>query len=846
MSEDEKEEIIEELEEQETTQVAEEEEEVTEETTEPETLEAESTEEEAEEEIEETPEEEISTITTDEIIEEEEIPELEAVEEVLEIPDVPEEMPEEPIEIIAEEVEEAEIEELEIPEVPIEAKADEITDDLEVVIEDDDLDAEEVEVEKPIKPKKKRTNFGLSIIVSLAVSLGIIVAFSIPLWLQGTSRPDLYYIELVLVLVALMIPGLITRSFQKGILGGFIVFIVSFGLPTVLAVFVDIQILSNPLAPLFASTDFALPALAVFIDLFPDLGDLPFAQIQVWIWIVDLVIMFIIVLLVIVFGTWLLKNITKPKKKAGNWVAIPLLSIGLIIFAVFTPIIFSSTYGIVQASTSFLAGATKMQDAYGSFEGGDLQTLELGPINDSLTEANIWLDISQANYQGLKNIGIISIASLAAGKYAPLIQAGDQLALATLALTNVLYPLFSGIFDLTQSLKNATDDMADFGQEQGTIPADLKSILFTTMDITSIEDLKSSLEEAISTLESARDTLISVEEKISEADITGAFDEVQSTLEDLDTADFPDAIAAIIEEIKDKLGSFDGQLTGFVEFISFSADNIDPTIHILWTCYNSIEGNDHIRNYRFSEAKSSFQQAIGNISAISLTSFTPPPELGGIFSIDITEDFSLLLEDLLGLLDPLLHEEYAFASTYDTIFDIVSILNTEDLTQLLTYTLVNPLIIEADNTAAQTLANGTIAETELLSFRVNIATSAYGTAFSDIGANFDTLLTENFKPEQFGELTNNMTDVYSDLVESLRQYYLIVDLDTARTNIANAETMITDMVTGPTIDVDYIDNYFGNWSIIIANIKAKMDIGFGQDILTEITFLYTAIEAKIS
>lgn len=815
MSKKKKEEIKEESEKLEVTQVIEEEEEeeTTVETKEPEALEVEST-----EEIDDEIEEELEVMETEDITdEEEEIPELEAVEE-----------------------------EPEIPEVPMEIKTEEMEDD-EKPTDEEDIDefgfeVEDVKAEKPKKPKKKKTYFGLSIIIGLAVALSIEVAFSIPLWLQGASRPDLYYIELVLVLITLMIPGLITRSIQKGILGAFIIFIVSFGLPTILAVFA-IQILSNPLAPLFASTDFALPAFDIFLDLFPDLADLPFQQIQAWIWIVDMVIMFIIVLLVVTFGTALIKNITKPKKKVGNWIGIPLLSIGLIIFAIFTPIIFSSTYGIVQASTSFLAGATKMQNAYGSFESGGLETLDIDLIEEELADANYWLNISQANYQGLQNIGVITIASLVAGQYAPLIQAGDQLALATLTLTSVLFPLFSGIYDLTQSLKNATDDMANFGQED-LMPSDFKSILFTAQDISSIEDLKASLEESISTMEAARDTLALVEEKISEADISGAFDEVQATLESLDTSDFLPAIANIIDEIKEKLGSIDDQLIGFEEFISFSIANIDPTINILWTCYNSIVGNDHMKNYRFADAKSSFQQAINNISAVSLSTYTPTPELGGVFSVDITEDFSLLLEDLLSLLDPLLREEYAFASTYESIFEIVSILNVGPLTNPILYIDIDPIVIDADNTAAQTLANGTLAQIELWSFRNNTAINAYGTTFTAIGVNFDSLLTKDFNPQQFGEFTNDMTDVYNNLVDSLRQYYLITDLNEARAIILVSESAINNITTGPTIDADYMNHYFNNWSIIIANIRAKMFIGFGEDIQTEISVLYTTIEAK--
>ncbi|NHJ48242.1 MAG: hypothetical protein FK733_10690 [Asgard group archaeon] len=824
------------------------------------TLEAESTEEEITEDITEDTTEEVEELSAETIEEEidEEPEEAKAEEQVEEVEATSEEepedlteleIPEEPIEIIAED----DTFSPEIPDVPIEIKSDdlEVDDEAELApdkdedIEDIEFEVEEVKPEKVKKPKKKRTHFGLSLLIGLVVALAIEVLFSIPLWLQGSSRPDLYYIELVLILIALMIPGLITRSIQRGILGAFIIFVASFTIPTVLAIF-EFQTISNPLAPLFASTDFALPTLDVFIGLFPDLADLPFEQIQKWIWIVDLVIMFILTVIVVLFATWLIRNITKRKKKAGNWIAIPFLSIGLIVFAIFTPIIFSSTTGVIQAGTSFLAGATKMQDAYGVFEGSGLE-LDLDAFNlikENITEANYWLNISAANYNGLRNIGFITIASMVAGQYGPLIQAGDQLALATLAMTDVLLPLFSGIYGLTQSLKNATDDMADFGQESPFEPSDIGPILLTTQAITDIDELKESIVTAIAAMEAARDDLLLVNATIGEADISDVFDDVQSTLEDLIAeGNFPDAVMDIITEIHEKLGTIDSQLVGFTDFIEFTAVNINPTIHILWTAYNSIEGNAYMKNYSYANAMESFDQAISNLTeALTFEAYTPPGEIGAIFSVDMTDDFSELLEDLLLMLDPILKEEYAYASTYEAIWNIVDHMNTNPLNQEVTYTTIAPDLLAANQSAVFTFDNGTLAQTLLDDFRDKTALGDYG-PFADVASSFDNLLTNDFKPYLFGEITLDISVVYSGFVESMRQYYYLSDVPEAISYIGIADTTMDIIVGKVPAELVFAVEYFDSWKVAMLNIRAVVE-GAPDDIAVRISDLFVAIDEK--
>jgi hypothetical protein len=298
----------------------------------------------------------------------------------------------------------------------------------------------------------------------------------------------------------------------------------------------------------------------------------------------------------------------------------------------------------------------------------------------------------------------------------------------------------------------------------------------------------------------------------------------------------------IVQEIYDKLGTIDDQLEGFTEFISFTATNINPTINILWTAYNSIEGNAFMKNYSYSNAKVSFGNAIANLTeALAFDSYTPPEELGGIFSFDITGDFSLLLEDLLYLLDPLLKEEYAYASTYELISEIVNHLNTNPIDQELTYTTITPFLSAANQSASDTLGNATIAQSRLDEFRVNITASNYGD-FTSIASSFDSLLTNDFRPIEFGTVTADMAVVYTAYVESMRQYNYLSD-DTEATNYLNiAETTIDAILLLVPVEIIDAYNYFGSWKTAIVNTRTT--IGALGDPTTDISDLFNAIDEK--
>jgi len=790
---------------------------------------------EAEEDIEETEDELEETVTSDDSIEESEAEEdiEEADEELVEAEPVTEaeEIAEEEDEVEdVSEDEEADKEiELDIPAIPL---PDEDSIDEDKLADMDDAEEhtfEATEIKEPKKKKKKKKkrspSFWIGLGIGLVIAIVAEILFTIPFWKNGAGSPDLYYIELVVILIALMIPGLASRSIQKGLIGALIIFAVTFALPFVTMLFN--WPLLNPLTPLYASTDFALGAYEAFQSLFS--VDFDFAVLQTWVWIIDLVLMFILMVIVVTIAAALTKNIAKPKKKVGNWIGIPLLSIGLIIFAVFTPILFSSTYGIIQASTAFLAGSSHLTTAFTSFDDiSDNPSILEENIEGDLLEAGYWFNISQLNYQGLRNIGVINFAVLVSGQYGPLIEAGDQLALATLSFTHVLYPLFSGIYQLTNSFNNATGSMADFGQSgSASLYIDDPNPMYIADNITNTDDLRDSIRSAIEGMESAQESLNYVLEVLEAADVSGSFDEVAEALEGLDLTALPAKVSDVVTQIQDNLGEFQGQIEGLQSFVSFANESLTPTKDILWVAYYALVGNDYLKNYRFADAYDAYENAtikIDEIQASGGIQDFDAGSLGEIFAVEITDDFSLMLTDLLNLMDPLLNEQKSFASTFIGITNVLGIFSAlgNDILAVDYTTSPMPAII-ADATDTETF--GGLADIAATAFRDKIVANEYGSIFNDIGADFESTLIGDFKPKEFGNYTVYLADA-TDLLWTACDQYKATDFVNAQNTMDTAENILVTDVFG-SLDTDLIPDYFESyliaWRDALTAISNAMD-----------------------
>ncbi|MEA2070990.1 MAG: hypothetical protein U9O98_06830 [Asgard group archaeon] len=763
---------------------------------------------------------------------------------------------EEAIEEVEEPVEEAEeaitevedsVEEVEEAIEDVEEAIEEIEEPMEAAVESEEV--EELEEEATFEPmekkvKKKRPLFLIGLLIGLFVAILTETLFSISLWNIGTSRPDLYYIELVLILVAFMIPGLLSRNFLKGLFGAAIIFAVIFTLPFITP-FLGWELL-NPLTPLYSSTDFALDAFEVFQSLLPEF-QFNLSSIQTWVVFVDLLLMFVLMVLVVTFSTFLLKTITLPKKKWGKWIGIPLLSIGLIIFAIIVPVFYSSTYGIINASTAFLAGSSEYYNAFGTFEQnqGPLSTQELDEVEGYLRNASYWFNVSDYNYQGLRNIGVITIAAQLSGEYGPLIEAGDELALAMLAFTGIISPLFSGINGIVGSLNNATEDMITFGGSEGTTFQKTTTTGFHNKQ-KNITNLKESVQTAIDNIELAQEALNTIQDQYQGADLNQSFINIEEQLNKIKLDKINPKIADIIVEIKSYLGTFQEQLIGFDDFINFGKTSLEPTKNILWTSYYTIVGNEYIRNYRFYEAAYAFKNATEYVDLISLENYTVSSELGEAFSIKITQNYSEVLNDLKKLMESVLTQEYYFASSLfhlDTMFLKFNAVNY-NISELDYGTDILPQ--QAIDNATESAAIASQAQAETDSFRAKLANDTYGNFFNGIGTNFEQIITQDFQPQIYGTTLSDLI-IATDFVIQSFSNYANQDFGTSYDRIFSANSTMTIILSEIDSETaDYYRNYLFFWSGAINNLTQTInayDSGtLWQDGLVEIGLILEELE----
>ena len=824
----------------------------------------ETTEDEAEETIEEAPEEEKEEELEEafeefadetETIEEEEEPIEEAEVEKAEEVDVEEEVEAEEEEVIELETEPSE--ELDIPAIPMETEVEEEEPEEELTIpEDEAIEAEVIDDEEIFEAKvkkKKKSNwplFWIGLAIGLIVAVGAEVLFTIPYWNTGTSSPDLYYIEVVVLLIAFMIPGMLSRSIQKGILGGFILFAVSFGLPFLMQLLGYVVL--NPMTPLLASTQFTIDAYAVFQSMFNLTLDL--SSVTLWIWAIDLFLMFILMVIVVTLTSWLIKNVTLPKKKVGHWIGIPFLSIGIIVFVIFMPIVLSSTYGIIHASTSFLAGSSIFVDGLSTFQNsnGSLQTLQNNQtLEDGLFQAGKWFNISYVHYDGLRNIGVINFAALVAGQYRPLIEAGDQLALATLAFTQVLYPLFLGIAAITDSLNNATSNLVNFGTSSSSSSAYGDNVMgIQAVNQTKLDELKNSILSTVTSLENAEAALGIVRDKLEEANVLGAFDEAEALLGGITTETMLPAIGNVINDIRNQLSGFKGHLIGFTDFINFTANALVPTKEILWTSYYALVGNEYLKNYDFINAYDAYDNATEHVALIDLDGYTAPSTLGDVFSVQITEGFSTMLEDLVNLMDPLLNEEKHFAETYIGINTNLDLLASNDynISEVdFSLTTIDTVNISADLTRSF----GYTAQTQADALKFNLENNTYGSFFNTTGGNFYKTLTDDFKAADFGEKTYALVQVISYMFRGCEEYSLS-NFGGAQGFMAQANLIMQTEIAGNILPGTpiYFEEYLLHWNTSIIAIKdtidTELDLSTGvNEIMAVLTILHTDTAEKL-
>jgi hypothetical protein len=314
-------------------------------------------------------------------------------------------------------------------------------------------------------------------------------------------------------------------------------------------------------------------------------------------------------------------------------------------------------------------------------------------------------------------------------------------------------------------------------------------------------------------------------------------------------------VGDIINNIRDRLTEFKGQLTGFTDFISFTNSALVPTKEILWTSYYSLVGNEYLKNYDFVNAFEAYDNATEHIAIIDLEGYEAPSTLGNIFSVQITEGFSLMLEDLVALMDPLLNEQKYFAQTYIEINEQLNLLASDG------YNITNVdfglISFDAANTSADlTKSYGYIAQVEADNFKLNLEENTYGSFFNTTSGNFYKSLTDDFKAADFGEKTYSLVQVMDYLLRGCEEYSLS-NWGGAQGFILQADlVMQTEIIAVINPDTPlYFEEYLAHWNASITAIRdtimlndptTPVDYAIGvNDIIAALTMLHIDTAIKL-
>ncbi|MFW9924979.1 MAG: hypothetical protein ACFFDW_17010, partial [Candidatus Thorarchaeota archaeon] len=386
-----------------------------------------------------------------------------------------------------------------------------------------------------------------------------------------------------------------------------------------------------------------------------------------------------------------------------------------------------------------------------------------------------------------------------------------------------LYPLFLGIFELTNSFNQATSSMANFGQSESPMlypDSSSRNQITATNDT---EQLKVDLLSSIEGLDNAQAALDIVLTNIETKDISAIFADVGVAFDGLDLEKFPVKVADIITQMEDRLMEYEGELAGLIDFIEYTSLSLGPTKDLLWISYYNIVGNDFIKKYDFVSAYEAYFNASEIIDSMDIIpDFTPNPALADVFAVQLTDGFSTLLQDMFNMMDPIIDEEMFFAQTYSEISTMMGIF-ASDSNNITEIDYTTP-IVDISYSATNTRDIGLIAEDKVISFRNNVTINKYGDSYQSIGQDIVGIFTEDFKPEEFGEYTYQISETMRYFWQGCKSYQMEY-YDFARDNLTNAYDIIQNNIIAfivPDDFPDYYETYLYAWGNAITLVSNTM------------------------
>jgi hypothetical protein len=702
--------------------------------------------------------------------------------------------------------------------------------------------------------------FWIGVLVAVGLSAIVMIIFH---FVGAATHPGLAYIEIVLLLLCTTIPGLFIRKVGKGILGGMLVFAVQFFIP--LIVFYASG--ENP-AAFFSPYFVILNALGLIKMGFNDLLNFTFLEIPTeveqmyaqygkftsFIWLLDLLIMFAIMIVLVGASSWLCANLfTEKAKTVWTWIFLP-FQIGVII----TNLIITPWFLLGVSSTTQMVGALAAGGANLAEVGmplaenaniTDIESIDTEDILAHIERADEWFAIAQSNYRGLDNLLFIRMSRLFAGRYGPIIDVANHTIYAGFELLKAMEPLAHGILDNANNTDVEVDGLVYQFDEIMAVYEEFESMFNATGNgtkpsETQLEDIELDIELIIDDLDylienffhDAAEYVINTNtilQRINPQDLRdiNARADIQQTFNEM---------AGVIENITTIANDY-------TVLMPFLLDFLDNIPHLIRSVLYTLIGNVRLfLGYQFDQCQVYLQDAADELVFIDAI-FSPARET------EVSESETALglyhfFEDAVDFISPVILEESSLSGTFEYVIVGLDgfVDNSTGNCDLLStdYNTVFNSMNQAIDFSEDAVAYGAIAGTLLTTIETRATNDEYA-MLSDQAENITGMISDYFLPEPYAQITNNLALAVNSTFGAVQQVALnnsagvVSQLDLSINYIDDAIAIIN---ANPDTPINATTGFFIEFRDAMVDIKSAVESAPPGNIAAAIPQIESMIE----
>ncbi|MEA2071228.1 MAG: hypothetical protein U9O98_08055 [Asgard group archaeon] len=680
--------------------------------------------------------------------------------------------------------------------------------------------------------------FWIGVFIGLGVSAIVMIIFN---FVGAPYNPLLAFIEIVLLLTCTTLPGLFIRKIGKGILGGLIVFGVQFFVPLIIF-YISGQ---NPAAfysPYFISLNalgFIREGLTdffgfSFIPLPPEVETYynQYANYTSFIWLLDLVIMFGIILMLVIFSSWLFGNMfTEKAKNFWTWFLLPFQAIVIILNLFVIPWALLCTSHTTHMAGALAAGAGNVAEvampfAQGNTTGFDSFDPEL--ILQQIDRADYWFDIAQKNFRGLNSLYYMRFLHAVSGRYGFLVSILNHTMFAGFELLAAIQPIAHGTFENT-NMSGVEVDGLYYQVDEFMEIYDTFSTSFNTTSGKPSESMIDDAEIQVDGITSDLDYLLinyfddALEHLLKADEILNRIDP-----DEMRNIGGNPEIESALNDLADQLENITEMTNEYRVMLPFAIDLLDESPHMIRSLFDLLIGNVRlVLGYQFDQAQQYLNNATTELDQVTAI-FTPETELE-MQESETAIGFYSFFEDLINLMYPIIAEEGYISGSIDNTINALDEFhdegtNTTDIETTNYVTLFNFMGISIENSDNAVTA-GSNASAVISTMNESITNDDYS-IMTGPANNLLQLVTDQFQPEPFAEVMYYQTLAINDTFAAVRNIanndstMVSVKLDNAIFNIDEAITITEE---NPNTPVGALKSFLESFRDAILGIKNAVD-----------------------